>query len=172
MLGWRLFKKRKPRIYLGSVDVAPRGTLEKIDEWGVFKGPSLENEMRWRISKILTFPTVQPLSEHKPTDLALDIEIVGLQGGELLFFSADAVFLPIFWRPKVKVVSKVRNILTNKPVASVSVREKMPWSRYFAKVLSINGLFFRYKPLFSADEVEALLCLACMKLCKKLGKAV
>jgi hypothetical protein len=68
--------------------------------------------------------------------------------------------IPIFWRPKVAVASRLFNIESGKTIETAKYCAKMPWRQYLSGVFSLRG-FIRYKPIFGIEDIEQLLYLAC-----------
>lgn len=158
------FKKKKPRVYLGSTVVVTRTEFFKSDQEGLFKSFDLESELRGKLREALSLPLVEARIEPQKTDLALEIVIVGYRGGEFDFE------LPLLmWRPKIEVKARLYCIETGKTTKSVIAKEKVSWKQFFGKIISLNGIF-RYKPLFGVQEMEILLYQCCIKALKKLTK--
>jgi len=168
----KLFKKEKPRVYLDKLIVVPRSELRKIDEWGLFENEDLEEGLRNRLNDLFCLPHISSREEVRKNDLGLEVALVELQGGEFDAVSIGGIGgFPIFWRPKVKIVSRLYNIDTGKTVTTFRTTEKMSWGKYVSKIFTING-FFRYKALFGVKDVEPLLFVACEKLLIYRAKAV
>ena len=168
----KLFKKDKPRVYLDKMVVAPRDDFYKIDDWGLFKSEDLEEGIRDKLDGIFSLPHISTRADAKKTDLALELMVLKVQGGE--FESADFGSLGgflIFWRPKIEVAARLYNIASGKTHSSFKAKEKMPWGTYFTGVFSLRGVF-RYKPIFGVNDLEPILYKACEKLLINMVKAV
>lgn len=168
----KIFKKAKPRVYLDKMVVAPRGEFEKMDSWGLFKGEDLEEGIRGKLTDIFSLPHISSRVDRKENDLALEIVVLKVQGGEFEgahFGELGAI--PIFWRPKIEVAARLYYIESGKTHSSYKAKEKMSWGMYFAGVFSLRG-FFRYKPIFGVENLEPILYRACEKLLVKMVKTV
>lgn len=163
----KIFKKEKPRVYLGALLVASGEELKKSDGWGLFKSEDLEEGLRQSLYSAVNLPLVSNNKTPKPTDLALDLVVVNHQGGEFEGFYSSYFFIPIFWRPKVEIKARLYNIETGKTVTSATSLKKVPWKDFFGRAFSLNGIF-RVKPLFGVKDMELLLCLAAIEVLEKL----
>jgi hypothetical protein len=168
----RFFKKEKPRIFLGVLAVAPRRDLKRhLDEWGMFGNADLDSALRESLTEIFSLAPMQSVDSPLSTDLVLDVVIPEFQSGDAWDVSMGDIGLPIFWRPKVTVASRLYYLKTKKTWATFSVTEKMKWSEYFGRVLTWRS-FFRFRPMFDRKDVEYLLYQACGKLLTKMQKAI
>jgi len=171
MLG-RFFKKEKPRIFLGVLAVAPRRDLKRYFEvWDGFGNADLDSVLHKRLTEIFSFAPVQCVNSPLPTDLVLDVVIPEFQSGAACEVSMGDIWLPLLWRPKVTVSSRLYYLKNEKKKATFSVTEKMKWSEYFARVFTLKS-FFGFGSTFDEKDIEYLLFQACEKLLIKLRKAI
>jgi hypothetical protein len=165
----KLFKKEKPRVYLGALMVAPADKWHEDDGWGFFKSENLEEGLRKSLRESINLPSIGTSKKTRESDLGLEIAIIKHQGGDFQGINAGELFIPILYRPKVEIRARLYNIATGKTVNSSSVIKKTPWGEYFQKVFSLNG-FFRFRPLFNSKDMEILLCKAGIDVLRKLSK--
>lgn len=171
MLG-RYFKKEKPRVFLGVLAVAPRSRFEQY-----FDGASLYGEadvdfvLRRSLTEIFALAPVDSVETHLITDLVLDVVIPTFQSGEFSYGSFDGMGLPIFWRPKVTVASRLYLLTTKKTIATFSITEKMSWGQYLARIFSWRAIF-SFRSTFDNKDSEYLLYQACIKLLVKMKKVI
>jgi len=109
--------------------------------------------------------------EPKKSDIGLDVVIVTLHGGDAFTVDFDTAIIPLFWRPKVKLVSRLYNIEHNKTIKTFSVSKSITWREFIAKQFSLRG-FFRWGPLYHTKDMEILLYKACYELLNKMRKAI
>ena len=165
----KLFKKRQGRYFLGKLAVTEKEDLNDRVSGGLFRKVDLEVELRERLANLIVLPKLESVDTLYPEDRALDIEISNYFKGEtsdirdLLFF-----ILPLYFRPKIELTVRLFQANSDKTLGIVKVTEKMPFGEFFGKTNTINSLF-RYKPLIEAEDMEALLCKACLKALKKLS---
>ncbi|MGH1542047.1 MAG: hypothetical protein ACRBHB_16590 [Arenicella sp.] len=168
----KFFKKEKPRVYIDKLVVSPRDEIKKIDQWGAFKYEDLEAGIREKLNGLIQLPHISSRETIQENDLALEVVIINLQGGELGNFNLDDLGgIPFFWRPKIEIAARLYNLSSDTTHSSFKMTEKMPWSNYFSGLISINGIL-RYKPLFSTKDLEPLLYRACEKTLIKLTKSI
>jgi hypothetical protein len=168
----RIFKKEKPRVFLGVLAVAPRTDLKRhLDEKGVFEDANLDTALRQSLTEIFSLAPVQSVSSPLATDLVLDVVIPKFQSGDAWDVSLEEIGFPIFWRPKVTVASRLYSLTTQKTKATFSVTEKMKWGQYLSRIVSWR-VFFRFRPVFDRKDIEYLLYQACGKLLVKMQKAI
>lgn len=165
----KIFKREKPRVYLGAMLVASSEEWKSLDGWDLFKSVSLEDGLRKSLHSAVNLPPIDSREERKESDLGLELVIVNYQGGEFSAFQTTELFIPIFWRPKVELKARLYNLATGKTVHSASSKKKTPWRQFFSRVFSFNGIF-RFKPLFDVKDMEVLLCLAAIETLAKLTK--
>lgn len=168
----RLFKKEKPRVFLGVLAVAPRADLKRhLDEKGLFEDANLDISLRQSLTEIFSLAPVQSASSPLATDLVLDVVIPQFQSGDAWDVSLGEIGFPIFWRPKVTVASRLYSLTTQKIKATFSVTEKMKWGQYLSRIISWRA-FLRFRPVFDRKDIEYLLYQACGKLLVKMQKAI
>jgi len=152
-----MFKKEKPRVYLGNLAVAPRTDIKKdFDQWGLLKTKDLDTEIRKSLKDIFVLPSIHEIKEPKNNDLGLDIIIPKFQAGDSLNMSLGDIDIPFMWRPKITVSSRLYNLKTEKTKAIFSVNEKMKWGEYFSRLFTFR-VIFRFRPLFDSNDMEYLL---------------
>ncbi|MCP4487807.1 MAG: hypothetical protein GY820_10890 [Gammaproteobacteria bacterium] len=163
----RFFKKEKPRVYLSSLAVVPRVGFKTIDEWGFNGRENFDGALRQELTEIFDLPHVSTIADPRKTDLALDVVIPRYQGGANGDFNFGEIGLPIFWRPKVEVRSRVFEIQSNKTLHVFSVVQKMRWLDYFSRTISLRRIF-SFQPLFTIEDIEYLTLLACGNLLNRM----
>ena len=163
--------KEKPKLYLGSIQIVPRNEFFKSDEWGLFKGEDLEDSIKIKLEDLFSLPNVTKDQLVNDRDLALDIVVSKLQGGEFTSIQTVPFDIPIFWRPKVQIKARLFYINSKKTKSTFEVSRKMPWGQYLTRVFSFRGII-RIKPLFDSVDLEPILYSACENLIAKLAKAV
>lgn len=165
------FKSEKPNVYLGSLAVVSEDSLTKIENFFSFTGESLQDHMRDKLEEIFCLQSVSSISEPKPSDVGLDVVIVTLHGGDAFTISWGTGELPLFWRPKIKLVSRLYNVQSNKTFKTFKVTQSVTWRDFLAKKFSFRG-FFRLGALYSNKDMELLLYQASIKLVDKMRKVV
>ena len=169
----RFFKKEKPRVFLGVLEVAPRTDIKRyLDEKSIFEDAKLDTALRQSLTEIFSLPPVQSVSSPLPTDFVLDVVIPKYQSGYAWGdVSFGGIGFPIFWRPKVTVESRLYSLTTQRTKAAFSVTEKMKWGLYIDRIISLRA-FFSFNPTFDQKDIECLLYQACGKLLVKMQKAI
>lgn len=169
---YKIFRKEKPNVYLGSLVVAPSDSwFSESDGWGIFKSIDLEGGLRESIENMIELPRSKDIASHKDSDLALELAVVEHKGGEFYAFSSSGILLPIFWRPKVNVKARLYNIKSGKTFAVASSKKTISWGKFFNLAFSLRGLF-RLTPLFNNKDMELLLCLASIDVLQILKKKI
>lgn len=79
--------------------------------------------------------------------------------------------MPLFWRPKLTICGRLRNLKNGRTLHSCSVTEKMPWREYLLG--SINWrLAFGELTGASHTQMQKLLHLASIRLLQRLVKSL
>ena len=157
----RIFKKDSPRIFLGKLSVVPRaGFKSSVEQWVLFNrnAEGFDEKICKSLEEIFTFPLAESIADPKPSDLVIDVMVPDFQGGEFVF--DDIVF---FWRPKVKVASRLYYLKSKKIKKKFIITKKMTFGNYFNRVFSFRG-FIRLKPLFDGKDLDYLTSEACHEL--------
>lgn len=170
MLG-KLFKKDKPKLYLGSVVVAPRKDIGRhFDQWGALTGyDDIDSSLSKSLKDFFNLPIVSDVSKVSPNDLALDIVIPNFQSGDCVEVMLGDFRFPIVWRPKIEIACRLYRVSNGKTQYVSTETVKMPWKSYFSRLVSWRGIF-RHKPLFDSSDMELLMYRACGKILGKLSK--
>ncbi len=167
----RLVKKEKLRVYLNSLTVVPREGFKTMDEWWLLGREDFDSVLRQKLLEIFSLPHVSSIDDPRDTDLAIDVVVpdyrVGFEG-EII---AWGFLIPLMWRPRVEIRSRLFNIQTGKTLQVFSAVQKIPWRDFFSRAFSLRGLF-RITPLFTPDELEYLLLLASESLLRQMRKKI
>jgi hypothetical protein len=170
----RIFRKReKPRVFLGTLVVVPRADIKRHFDQRTLSHEELETPLQANLREIFSLPSASEVSDPLPTDLGLDVFIPSFQSGEALAFSLADLGVPVFWiflwRPKVTVTCRLYSLKSQETKYVYSVTKKLPWREYVSRLFSLQA-FFRFRPIFSAEDLNQLLNLACHSLLNKLTK--
>jgi hypothetical protein len=168
----RLLKKKKPRVFLGALAVAPRTDLKRyLDEYGLFEDANLESALREGITEIFSLPSAQSAESPLATDLVLDVLIPKFQSGDAWEVSLGDISLPIFWRPKITVAARLHLLKTEEIIATFTATEQMKLGQFWGRIFTWRA-FLHFKPVFDRDDMERLLYLACKKLQAKIKRSI
>ena len=127
--------------------------------------------MRKKLEEVFCLHSISSIAEPKKSDVGLDVVIVTLHGGDAFTVNFGTAGIPIFWRPKIKLVSRLYNIKQNKTIKTFSVSKSVTWREFIANLFSLRGLF-RWGPLYHNEDMELLLYQACLELLDKMRKAI
>jgi len=167
----KLLKKEKPRIFLGTLAVAPRADIKRhLDQWGMFKNEDLDSGLRQSLKEIFSLPSAYEVNEPRYNDLVLDVIVPKFQSGDAWDLSFGDFGVPLMWRPKVTVSSRLYYLKSEKTKVTFSVTEKMKLSQYLSRLFTWRAAF-RFRPVFDSKDMEILLYRACYKLLLKMQKA-
>lgn len=174
ILRWLFRKREKPRVFLGTLVVVPRADIKRhFDQWGSSRCEELETPLKSTLREIFLLPLASEVSDPLPTDLGLDVFIPSFQSGDAFGVSLGDLGVPVFWiflwRPKVTVTCRLYSLTSLETKYVYSVTKKMPWREYVSRLLTLRA-FFRFRPIFSAEDLNRLLNLACHSLLNKLTK--
>lgn len=171
----RIFKKEPPRIFLGTLAVAPRSDFKSnIEQWTTFhrNTEDFDESLRKSLEEIFTFPLARDVTDPKSSDLVLDVVVPDFQGGE---FALDELALSIplaaIWRPKVKIASRLYYLKSQRTKKKFLVTQKMGISEYLGRAFSWRG-FFRLKPLFDSKDLDYLTSQACFELLQRVRNTI
>lgn len=166
----RLFRRRKPRVFLGAIAVADRTDLKRHFELeGISEGQPLDSALRVALTQIFSLPPADSVEDPRSTDLVLDVWIPKYQSGEVLNVDLGDAGITLLWRPKVTVSSRLSSLVTKQTRTTISVTEKMKWKQFLARVFSWRALF---RSPFVRQDMEQLLCQACVTLLTKMQKSL
>jgi hypothetical protein len=171
----RLFKKEPPRIFLGTLAVAPRSDFKSsIEQWTIFNRNTedFDEGLRRSLEEIFTLPLARDVSDPKSSDLVLDVVVPDFQGGELML-DVLALIIPFaaIWRPRVKIASRLYYLKSQKTKKKFLVTQKMGIGEYLGRACSWRG-FFRFKPLFDGKDLDQLTSLACYELLQRVKNTI
>ncbi len=169
----RIFKKEKPRLWLGVVAVAPRSDLGRhLDEWNIFaQREDLDTSIRQTLESIFDLPHASNAQDPKNNDYALDIVVPKFQSGDAWDVSLGDLGFPLIWRPKIEIGARLVNLKSGKTVYTTMVKAKLKWRSYFARLFTLRTIL-RFKPMFDSNDMNHLLQEACISLLHKLRKAI
>ena len=141
-------------VYLGRIEVVPRGMLQTVLELGAGGTRADETLLHW-IGEFITLPLASAAPEGSD-HLRLDILIESYSHGiDLMLVSAP---LPLLRRPAIAVASRLMRYPGGTVIDTWRVKKKMTLPHFFRTVLSPRQ-FLRIRT-FDEDEVRNLLALA------------
>ena len=165
-------KKEKPRVFLGALAVAPRKDLKRWLEDGVlFGGGDMDASMRTFLTEVFPLPAAESVAEPRDNDFAIDVVVLHFQSGSTMLIDASRAVIPVFWRPRVEVRSRVYRLSTGETVKTFAATQKMPWPEFAWRSVKPEVLVDIVTP-FGASDLQILLYKACLKLLAKMDKAV
>ncbi len=130
----------------------------------MFKNEDLDSSLRHSLKEIFSLPSAQNIEDPKNTDLVLDVVVPKFQSGDALDLSLGDIGIPLMWRPKITISSRLYYLNTD------SVTEKMKFSQYIGRLFTWRAVL-RFRPVFDSEDMEYLLYQACHKLLVKMQKA-
>ena len=164
----RIFKRKKPRLFRGTLTVLPRKDLKRhFDQAGIFQYENLEVALQNNLQEIIRLPPASDVLTPNPTDLGLDVLISHYQSGDYWDLSLGQISIPIIWRPKVTVVCRLYYLKSNVTKREVSITKAMPWGYFVGRLLTWRAIF-RFRPMFDTEDMNRLLSIACVVLLEKL----
>lgn len=170
----RLFKKESPRIFLGTLAIAPRSGFKSTNEQlTVFnrKKEDFDEGLRRNLEDIFALPLAINVSDPKSTDLVIDVVVPDFQGGEFAFGDLWLIPVAVMWRPNVKVAARLYYLKSQKTKKKFLVTQKMSVGEYLGRAFSWRG-FFRLKPLFDGEDLDYLISKACYELLQSVKKTI
>ena len=171
MLDW-LFRKEKSRVYLGTIAVAPRTDIKRFfDEPGWPGDANLDVGLRNSLEDLFALPPAADVEHPDARDLGVDILVTRFQMGEAYFIGLGRYGLPIFWRPKVTVSSRLFYLRSGKTKAAFSVTEKVKWRQFIKRAFNPRTWLWTGS-MFDEHDLDHLLQHACHKLLLKMNKRV
>jgi hypothetical protein len=167
----KILKKEKPRIFLGTLAVVPRADIKRhLDQWGMVKNEDLDSSLRQNLKEIFSLPPANEVHEPKSNDLVLYVVVPEFQSGDAWDLSLGDFGIPLMWRPKVTVSSRLYYLKSEKTKATFSVAEKIKLGQYISRLFTWRA-FLHFRPIFDPKDMEYLLYQACHKLLLKMQKA-
>jgi hypothetical protein len=163
--------KDKPTLYIGEISVVPRKDLRRhIDQLGFFKRENIESGIQQSLLNLFSFPSIEERNTYNKKDMALDVIVSKHQLGECLIPDGD-IFIPIFWRPQVQIISRIYNISSGETQTFITITEKMKWCDFIKKLFAYQ-FSFKMNPAFNQKDMDILLYRGCLKILKKIKKQI
>lgn len=164
-----IFKRKKSRLFRGTLTVLPRKDIKRhFDQAGILQYENLEASLQNNLQEIFRLPPATDVLNPTSTDLGLDVLVKHFQLGDYWDLSLGPIGIPIFWRPKITVVGRLYYLESNETKREVSVTKTMPWAYFVGRMLTWRSIF-RFRPMFDAEDMNRLLCIACRALLVKLN---
>ena len=168
----KILKGEKPRVYLGALAVAPRTDIKRhMEQWGDFQSEDLDDSLKASLGEIFSLPSANNVEDPKNSDLGLDVVVPKFQSGDAWDLSLGEWGIPLFWRPKVMVTSRLFYLKSKKTKATFSITQKMKWGEYIRRLFTWRA-FLRFSPVFNKGDMDYLLYQACHKILIKMQKAI
>ncbi len=164
----KLMKQEPPRIFVGTLDVAPgRGLARRFEGLAGAVPPSLDRALQAELNELFPLPSAATVDAARPTDLAFDVTIQRYRFGSATELSLGEVDIPMYWRPKVQLAARLYLLQSRKTRAAFRITQKMPWKVYLGRVLSWR-VFVGLEPLSRRSDLEHLLRQAAQRVMARL----
>ena len=150
---------RKRPVLLGDIYVNGGSDFKKFLEFDSNGENAPEDLKRW----IGDFLETAVLSQTQDIDfefLILDVAVREYRAGTDLGLYADP-FIPVLWRPSIKIDVRLRDHKNNSTIGEHSVKQTMGWGEYFSRILSLHAAF-RPGSAFTPEDLKLLLAKALM----------
>lgn len=168
----KVFKRQKPRVYLGVVAAVPRADIKRhLENSNLFQREDLDKNIRQNLQEIFSLPPKEDVISPENSDLVLDVIVTKFQLGNATFLDLGELSFPLIWRPKVTVCSRLYRLESEETKAIFSVTEKMNAGEFLRRILSWRRLL-SFRSDFDSKDMELLLYRACHKLLLKMQKAI
>lgn len=172
-MNWKLWKKEKPRVFLGTLRINPRGDFKRhLETWDVEARNQIALEIYGYLEEFFQLPPASDVKDPLRSDLGLDVTILQWQSGQALNFTLGSSGIPLVWRPKVVLQAKLFYLESGRIRSMYRATEKMPWSVFIDRVVSWRNLFFRYAIRMEENDMKYLLYRASIKVLKKAHQAI
>jgi len=151
--------KNRP-ILLGDIYVNGRSDFKRFLEFNSNGENSPEDLKQW-IKELLEIPI---LYEHKniPNDcLILDVAVRKYQAGTDAGLYINQ-FIPIIWRPSIKLEVRLRDFNTGKTLREHTTKKIMGWGEFFNRLFSLKSIF-KMSNTFDSNDLKILLAKALME---------
>ncbi|MEM1199356.1 MAG: hypothetical protein AAGI06_08625, partial [Pseudomonadota bacterium] len=111
----KIFRKEKPRVYLGTLAVVPqRYDLSAfINNTINFQKSGLDEKLQEALEELFSLPLISERTSPRAGDLAMDVFVSEYQRGGVLDMHVVELPTPLFWRPKVTVAARLYDIDKN-----------------------------------------------------------
>lgn len=162
-------KRRAPRVFLGTLAVAPRTDLKRDLEAGGQKVADLHLELQRVLAEIFSLPLASDLTAPWSTDLALDVFVTRFQSGGALggILELGGSVLPMFWLwvPKIELSARLYRVVGHQ-VAAFRVRQRIGWRELLRRFFSGRGFVFNWQ------DLEGLMYLASDRVLAKVRRVI
>lgn len=157
----RFSPKRRLRLHLGKVCIAPRADL--LHGFEDKRDAATEADLRLFVSEWLEFPAPPQPEDAQESDIALDIVVSRHRLGQVMFGEPIPV---VGWRPMIEVSSRAYFVRSGKELAAVEVIHRMPWSQFAKRALRASI----FMPFTSKDDMYLLMGATLQKLLLQLKR--
>lgn len=177
----KLFRRQKPRVYLGTLAVVPRSDLKRHLEfpgfhsaYGLLDRDDVDTDLREALRDLFALPPAAGRDPKLDSDLALDVFIPKYQRGAFLPLAVGSAIIPLCWRPKVTITARLYCIETGKTRASYVVNEKARWSEYIRRIPRLAALFLvnDVEAVFTSQEIQRLFYQGAIRLLQKVQRDI
>ncbi|WP_152976347.1 hypothetical protein [Methyloglobulus morosus] len=161
-----IFKKTKPRVFLGELAVVPRTDIKRhLEGLDWFGSVDIDMALRNSLTEAFSLPSIDNIDSPLTTDLVIDVFIIKFQSGGIWDISLGEISFPLFWRPKITLTSRLYYLKTSKIKATFKITEKMNVRDYICRA-------FSFRPMLDQKDIESLLYQACCKLLLEIQKSI
>lgn len=148
-------KVAPPRVFLGSLVIAP-GAQEGS---GAPVSEALQIRLIDALMELVSLPRIEDRKSANAEDLAVDITVPHYRTGRL------------FNRPQVVVAARLYHLDTGQTIFADDITETAGWGKYLRRILRPK-YFLNLRPVFSPEEMEALLIQATTHLLTRVNSQV
>ncbi|MHC4374440.1 MAG: hypothetical protein ACYSTO_09770 [Planctomycetota bacterium] len=161
----------KPRVFLNTIKVVPKGNFGVLDKWLHNEYDGLDLKLQSKLTELISLPETSAIEDPQPSDLAIDIAVPEYQTGDWGHANLGDIGFPLFWRPRVELEARLFEIKSSKTLSTFSVLQKMPWIYYFARIFTLKS-YLSFRSPFQAEDFEYLVSLGLLELIDKMRTSI
>jgi hypothetical protein len=166
-----LFRKPPTTLYVGALLVQPRRDFLRHLEGGLFEGASLDSALQQQLLEVFSLPRASEVQNPQDGDMAVDVVVESYSRGGSGEVSTSSLYLPVLWRPKVRIGARIYYIKTGRYKATAKVTRRMGWGEYLSSLLHWK-VYFGFSSPASRRRLEQLLAKAAAELKTKVQRAL
>ncbi|MBP7251979.1 MAG: hypothetical protein KBA75_00680 [Alphaproteobacteria bacterium] len=164
-----LFSKTPIKLYIGNLEAYPRNDFLHHLEVGSSKHAVLEKSFQEILQEVFPHTKTTSLITPQASDVAVDIKVEAYSRGSALEFHANHFFMPVMWRPMIKISAELAYIKTGKKKGHITITRRMSWIEFLVSLFELK-VFFGFSSPTSQNRLEELLLQAALALKAKIEK--
>lgn len=169
MIFEKLRRRKIGALYLGTVSIAPKSTLNMLEQYRVLSKFDPVEIIEQEVRGIFQLPPITEAKDPRKSDIGIDVLVSDFRLGNLYGVNLSSLAFPLFWRPRIEMRARLFSLSNMETVSEFSAIAIMPLSVFARRALH-PAVLLRIRPKATQNDLIRLTQEASIAVLEKIQK--